>query len=252
MPTPLAEPVADNAGVSRGVIEIARVLGFAGMLAGISTGVGLAVFAMQHGSVAGAIGGVLVAAASSCFDLFGEVVLVRVIARRFERRAGSALRGAGRVHALVNIEPEATVRSIKRVPDEIAVLELVPRSGRLALEGVLGRAEVRAEHRPTILARKQHMWPVVELHYLADGQRLDLVLYQQPSFVRTFALMLGHLRVVRHPSDRLADRMRLALEGVALPGRNVPEVLVGARPAQPVEEERGRASSEPSASVSRR
>ncbi len=144
------------------------------------------------------------------------------MARRFERRSGSSLRGAGPVHALVNVEPEATARVIKRVPDDIAVLELVPKSGRLAFEGVLGRAEVRAERRPVIRARKDKLWPVAELRYADGDGRYDLVLYQQPSFVRTFGVLFGLIGLVRHPSDRLADRMRLALEVVALPGRSVP------------------------------
>ncbi|MBI1944244.1 MAG: hypothetical protein HYS27_01040 [Deltaproteobacteria bacterium] len=224
MPTPLEEPLHDNAGVRLGVIELARVFGFIGMLFGISAGIGVLVFSLDRGSVTGALAGMLLAAASSCFDLFGEVALVRFMTRRFERRAGSALRGAGGVHALVNVEPVVTVHRIKRVPDEIAVLELVPNSGRLALEGVLGRAEVRAEQQPEVKARKDQLWPVVELHYWARGKRYELVLYQQPSFVRTFAIILGLLRVVRHPSERLADRMRRALASVALPGRNVPEL----------------------------
>jgi hypothetical protein len=238
VPTPLEEPLHDNAGVRLGLIELARVFGFVGMLFGVSTGVGLLVYSLDRGSLAGALAGVLLAAASSCFDLFGEAVLIRWMTRRFERRAASALRGAGGVHALVNVEPEATHRSIKRVPDEIAVLELVPNSGRLALEGVLGRGEVRAEQQPQVKARKDQLLPVVELRYSARGKRYDLVLYQQPSFVRTFAIFLGLLRVVRHPSERLADRMRLALAGVALPGRNVPElsdeVPAGADPAHDI------------------
>ena len=209
-----------------GVIELARVIGFAGMLIGMAAGAGLTGFAIERGSLAFALLGVLLAAASSCFDLFGESALVRWMTWRFDRRSGSLLRAASGAHALVNVEPERTVARIKRVPDEIAILELVPNSGRLALEGVLGRAEIRPEHRPTITARKDQLWPVVTLRFDDAGQHFDLVIYQQPSFVRTFAVILGHLRVMQHPSDRLVERMRSALEGVALPGRNVPSADV--------------------------
>lgn len=226
MPTPLAQPLADNAGVSRGAIEVARVVGFACMMVGMFAGAALTVVALTGGSLAGAIGGALLAASASCFDLFGEAVLIRWMRGRFERRGGSSLRGGSAVHVLVNVEPEATARAIKRVPDDIAVLEVVPTSGRLALEGVLGRAEVRAQLRPVIRARKNQLWPVVELRYVDGNDRYDLVLYQQPSFVRTFGILFGLVGLVRHPSDRLADRMRRALECVALPGSNVPEVAV--------------------------
>lgn len=226
MASPLAEPVSDSAGVRLGVIEIARILGFFGMVIGMAVGAGLAGFAVERGNLPGALIGVLVAATSSCFDLFGESLLVRWMTRRFERRSGSVLRATSGVHALVNVEPELTVRQIKRVPDEIAVLELVPRSGRLALEGVLGRAEIRAAQRPLIAARKDQLWPVVTLRYQAGDASFDLVLYQQPSFIRFFAVVLGLLRVMRHPSERLADRMRAALDVVELPGRNVPETTV--------------------------
>ncbi|MCC7072635.1 MAG: hypothetical protein IT383_15005 [Deltaproteobacteria bacterium] len=233
MTTPLAEPVADNAGVRLGVIELARVIGFAGMVLGVCAGAALTLMALHGSHLVGAVGGVLLAAASSCFDLFGEGVLVRLLTRRFERRGGSSLRGGGAVHALVNVEPEATARSVKRVPDDIAVLELVPKSGRLAFEGVLGRAEVRAEAQPIIHARKDQLWPVVELRYADGDVRYDLVLYQHPSFARTMAVLFGLLGLVRHPSDRLADRMRRALEGVALPGRNVPEAASDEAPVTP-------------------
>lgn len=193
------------------------------MLACTATGAALIIYGFQTGELSLALGGVLLAAAASTFDLFGESALVRFLARRLERRPGSLLRATASFCELVNVEPEETVARIKRVPDEIALLELVPRSGRLALEGVGGRAEIRAEHCPIVTARRDQLWPVVTLRYVEGQRHYDLVLYQQPSFVRFFAVLLGLLRVVRHPSERLADRMRLALEGVQLPGRSVPD-----------------------------
>jgi plasmid stabilization system protein ParE len=221
--SPLAERCAGHGGVRLGVIEVTRVLGFFAMIAGMALGaVGVGV-GLDTGRWWLALGGMLVAALSSCFDLFGEAALVRLLARRLESRPGSVLRASPSNSALVNVEPAATVQRVKRVPDEVALLELVPRSGRLALEGVGGRAEVRAEHRPVITARRDQPFPVVSLRYFEGERHFDLVLYQQPSFVRFFAVMLGLLRIVRHPSERLAERMRVSLEGVQLPGRNVPE-----------------------------
>lgn len=222
--SPLAERCADDVGVRLGVIEITRVVGFLAMIAGMALGAVGVAFGLDSGRWWLALGGMLVAALSSCFDLFGEAALVRVLARRLESRPGSVLRASPSNSALVNVEPAATVQRVKRVPDEIALLELVPRSGRLALEGVGGRAEVRAEHRPAITARRDRPFPVVSLRYQEGERHFDLVIYQQPSFVRFFAVMLGLLRIVRHPSERLAERMRHSLEGVQLPGRNVPEV----------------------------
>lgn len=224
MNTPLSEPCDDHGGVRLGSIEIARVAGFGAMMVGISAGIALVAFGLQEGELSWALGGVLLAAAASTFDRFGESALVRFLARKLERRRGSLLRATPSSYELVNVEPEETVARIKRVPDEIALLELVPRSGRLALEGVGGRAEIRAEHCPIVTARRDQLWPVVTLRYVEGQRHYDLVLYQQPSFVRFFAVLLGLLRVVRHPSERLADRMRLALEGVQLPGRSVPDV----------------------------
>lgn len=230
MTTPLSRPCDPPQGVRLGAIEVGRLLGLFAMIFGVATGGVVLALGLQSGELAVALAGAILTAAASTFDLIGEAALVRLLARRFERRGGSLLRAPGNAHVLVNVEPEATVASLKRVPDDIAVLEVLPRSGRLVLEGVQGRAEIRAEAQPTITARRDQLWPVVTLRYDEDARHFDLVLYQQPSFVRFFDVLLGLARIVRHPSDRLAARMRLALDAVQLPGRNVPDVDAVALP----------------------